>query len=114
MPNPESPVWINPFHVEWVDRYFVGRQDELRVFEHNLLGLKQGQQSHLLVAGVHGTGKSFYLRKLVELAKSANCVGVVADCPEGPPYEQARSILDRKSTRLNSSHSRASRMPSSA
>ena len=40
---------------------------------------------------------------------------------EGGPYdafaargEDAQELLDRKSTRLNSSHSRASRMPSSA
>ena len=33
---------------------------------------------------------------------------------EGIPPDQQRLILDRKSTRLNSSHSSVSRMPSSA
>ena len=31
-----------------------------------------------------------------------------------PEYENNKEVVDRKSTRLNSSHSRASRMPSSA
>lgn len=93
MSNDALSGWINPFHVQWMERYFVGRQDELRVFNINLQALKQGQQSHLLVAGVHGTGKTFYLNKLVEIAKSNNCIGVLADCPESQPLEQASSIL---------------------
>jgi len=76
MNSDANAVCFNPFNVQWMERYFVGRQDELRVFEINLQGLKQGQQSHLLVAGVHGTGKTFYLNKLVEIAKSKNCIGV--------------------------------------
>ena len=39
----------------------------------------------------------------------------VADCPEQRVGSgETVSVIDRKSTRLNSSHSRASRMPSSA
>ena len=34
--------------------------------------------------------------------------------PTDPQYTQKRPLEDRKSTRLNSSHSHASRMPSSA
>ena len=85
--------WVNPFHVQWNSRFFVGRHDELRIFEQNLKGLREGQQSHLLVAGVHGTGKSFYLNKLAEIAQSANSVAAIVSCSESTPLEQASSLL---------------------
>jgi hypothetical protein len=65
-----------------------------------------------LVAGVHGTGKSFYLNKLVEVATSTNCVGVVVICPEGQPYDQARSILLEIVKALEVQVSRAGSPPS--
>jgi hypothetical protein len=84
---------VNPFQVQWNSAYFVGREEELRIFEDNLAGLAVGQQSHLLVAGIHGTGKTFYLNKLVEVAKTANSVAFPIDCPESTAIEQARSLL---------------------
>ena len=39
---------------------------------------------------------------------------LVADLIRGKQVDQALNILDRKSTRLNSSHLKLSRMPSSA
>ena len=47
------------------------------------------------------------LNKLAEICGYGNNVGKVVD-------KLVREKIDRKSTRLNSSHSRASRMPSSA
>ena len=56
-----------------------------------------------------------------EVAKAAAAKGVIyLDCPVSGSLVQAQAkelvilVGDRKSTRLNSSHSRASRMPSSA
>ena len=52
---------------------------------------------------------------------SINCYDTVNSCPDKyklilyPPYVTTRQdMVDRKSTRLNSSHSAKSRMPSSA
>ena len=54
----------------------------------------------------------------VEIDHCTDCGGIWLDAGElelllGNP-EQARGFLDRKSTRLNSSHTDISRMPSSA
>jgi hypothetical protein len=92
--------FVNPFHIQWDSRFFVGRQEEIQLFETNLGGLKQGQQSHVLVAGVNGTGKSFYLNKLCDIARSANCISVILDLPESDPYNQAWTILNRTIIRL--------------
>src|SRR5436305_9247541 len=73
---------VSPFGSQWNSDYFVGREDDLRAFARNLGGLKRGLQSHVLVAGVHGTGKSFFLHKLTETAQAAHCIGVVVDCLE--------------------------------
>ena len=65
------------------------------------------------VEKMHGAGKKFYLTMnifpfddqlddFIAAAKAARDIGVDA------------AIVDRKSTRLNSSHTRPSRMPSSA
>ena len=60
---------------------------------------------------------------LNNLAASAGSTAAVEDGPHGPTsifqqhrldYDRIIELIDRKSTRLNSSHSRASRMPSSA
>ena len=64
------PNDFNPFTETLVSEYFVGREDQLRVFRTNLNGLRQKVPSHVFVAGLEGTGKSWYLAKLAEIAQS--------------------------------------------
>ena len=45
---------------------------------------------------------------------TANCYVVISDDPVGAPKVSQADYVDRKSTRLNSSHRSLSRMPSSA
>ena len=54
---------------------------------------------------------AYFLRENAELARLSGCELIESGFSAQPDYECS---LDRKSTRLNSSHSRASRMPSSA
>ena len=66
------------------------------IFSNLNLEIKKG--THIAVTGVSGSGKSTLLNLMAGLDRPSN--GQVS--------------LDRKSTRLNSSHSSVSRMPSSA
>jgi hypothetical protein len=67
----------NPFTEQTAGRYFVGREEQLRNFERTLEGLRSGQPSHKFVAGIHGTGKTSYLAKLVELARDAGLLAAL-------------------------------------
>ncbi|MGV9373096.1 MULTISPECIES: ATP-binding protein [Micromonospora] len=67
-----APDHLNPFTEQTATRYFVGRENQLRAFERSLAGLQAGRTGHMYVAGAHGTGKTSYLAKLVELARSAD------------------------------------------
>ena len=65
---------------------------------------------------VHYAGNPAKAEQLVaEIAKgSTKAVAIKADVTSAAEVESLFKSSDRKSTRLNSSHSRASRMPSSA
>ena len=68
-------VYGNPFTEQTQGKYFVGREQELETFRRSLRGLAEGSPSHAYVAGLHGTGKSFFLDKLVAIAKEEGFVG---------------------------------------
>jgi hypothetical protein len=83
----------NPFSEQVVSEYFVGREEELSVFEKNLLALKSGAPNHCFVAGIEGTGKTAYLNKIVDIAVSQNCIGVLLSLDPVPAYRQISTIL---------------------
>jgi AAA ATPase domain len=62
----------NPFTEQIEVEYFVGREELLKQFHNDLNGLKAQHPNHQYVAGLNGTGKTTYLAKLVELAKTGN------------------------------------------
>ena len=70
------------------------------------LGVLDGKTVAVIGFGSQGHAHS------ENLAESG--VNVVVGLRKGSAHWEKASELDRKSTRLNSSHSRASRMPSSA
>jgi len=74
---------VNPFNEQTNDRYFVGRETELETFQWRLKSLAAGEPSHAFVAGVHGTGKSFFLDKVVNLAVQHGFIGVLTSLDEG-------------------------------
>jgi hypothetical protein len=65
----------NPFTEQTLGKYFVGREEELDTFRRGLAGLQEHSPSHAFVAGLHGTGKTFFLDKLVDIARAADSVG---------------------------------------
>jgi hypothetical protein len=85
----------NPFTEQVPDRLrFVGRESELRRFETTLDGLVGRQPSHTFVAGVHGTGKTSFLSRLVEMAGDRGCVATSMSMgePEDPPLAPLRAV----------------------
>lgn len=68
----------NPFTEQVSVEYFVGREPELRQFAADLAGLKRGTPNQQYVAGLHGTGKTIFLAKLVEMARAE---GLIAALP---------------------------------
>jgi hypothetical protein len=84
----------NPFGRNIMGEYFVGREAELRRFQMNLSGLRNHQPNHEYVAGLEGTGKTYYLHKIAEIARSENFVGSVLILDPGvTPHVQIRTIL---------------------
>ena len=79
--------------------------------------LEQGKVHHAyLFVGSRGTGKTSMAKILAaclncEQGPTTEPCGVCASCVA---IQNATSLEDRKSTRLNSSHIQKSRMPSSA
>lgn len=61
---------FNPFTEQINVEYFVGREHLLQQFRDSLDGLKSGVPNHQFIAGVHGTGKTSLLAKLVEMSES--------------------------------------------
>ena len=56
----------------------------------------------------------FRLADLYRGMELGMCLDIVTELNNGCTLDKAKEIVDRKSTRLNSSHSGESRMPSSA
>lgn len=83
----------NPFNEQVVSEYFVGREEELSVFEKNLVALKRGEPNHCFVAGIGGTGKTAYLNKIVDIATSQKCIGVLISLDAVPAHRQIGTIL---------------------
>ena len=84
----------NPFARGITGEYFVGREPELKRFRANLPGLRIRQPNHELVAGLEGTGKSYYLHKLAEIARQENFIGLVLTLDANvTPYLQIKPIL---------------------
>jgi len=88
------PDSANPFREKVISEYFVGREPELAIFRENLKALKSGQPNHSYIAGLDGTGKTWYLNKLVELAIAQNYIGVylALDSAVGP-HRQLKTVL---------------------
>src|ERR1039458_5202021 len=101
----------------------IGRDHELTELRRMLYEALAGHGSLVLIGGEAGVGKSHLARAVLEEAKSQGALGIVGHCYEmegAPPYvpfieileyitrmaprEGLRHSLDRKSTRLNSSH----------
>ncbi|MCK5435563.1 MAG: ATP-binding protein [Nitrosomonadaceae bacterium] len=89
-----SLVNFNPFTEAAAGRYFVGREDQLKQFRLHLNGLRGGNPSNLYIAGVHGTGKTSFLTKLVEIAKDEDFLAVIPRLdPNRPAHEHISTIM---------------------
>ena len=56
----DASLFKNPFTETKAGKYFVGREEEIDQFKYYLNGLRSGNPNHFYVAGVHGTGKTFF------------------------------------------------------
>jgi hypothetical protein len=67
----------NPFTENIVLEYFVGREEQLKQFRADLKGLRGKNPNHQYIAGMHGTGKTYYLAKLAEIARAEGFLAVM-------------------------------------
>jgi hypothetical protein len=68
----------------------------LRRFRANLAGLRKGKPNHEFVAGLEGTGKSYYLHKLREIAHAEKFLGMVLTADLSvTPHQQVATILGK-------------------
>lgn len=81
---------FNPFNESAAGEYFVGRENQIQQFKLSLNGLRQANPGHTYIAGVHGTGKTSYLAKLVEIATQE---GFLAVLPTLDPNVLAREHI---------------------
>ena len=76
-------------------------------------GLLSGAR-HQTLLGVTGSGKTFTVANVIAKLNRPTLVISHNKTLAAQLYAEFKSFLDRKSTRLNSSHLKLSRMPSSA
>lgn len=99
----------NPFSERPAEKYFVGRDDQVSVFESALNDLVAGTAGHILVGGLDGSGKTSFLSHLRSLADAAGFAGckIKLDKPEGDPgtrgLNNIRGILRTTAERLDAS-----------
>ena len=89
----------------------LNREQELRLVDGLLAGARAGEGGALVLRGEPGIGLTTLLDCAGEAASDLRVVRVTGVQTE---FHLAFAGLDRKSTRLNSSHALLSRMPSSA
>ena len=99
----------------------VGRDAELARLRSLLQDAAASRAVTGLVSGDAGIGKSRLVAEVMQIAERDGFTVLCGQCAEigdSVPYlpfaDAFRTAPDRKSTRLNSSHLRTSRMPSSA
>ncbi len=84
----------NPFTEATAGKYFVGREEQLRQFTGQLNGLTARSPAHTYLVGVHGTGKSSFLERLVFIAKSQEfAAGLVNLDAEHLAFDHVGAIL---------------------
>ena len=138
-PTSSARVQVTPKETEvYLDGRFVGKVDEFDGFSQRLHVAAGGHELLLYLDGYKSVrekllfepGKTYKIKGKMERVGPGETSGPRPEPPapaatapapvppEGerpaPPMPPASRAPDRKSTRLNSSHSRASRMPSSA
>ena len=85
---------INPFNESVAGSNFVGREEQIHQFKLYLRGLKEHTPNHIFVAGVHGTGKTSYLKRLEEIAESEGFLAVTVPVnPDALARDQVCSIM---------------------
>jgi hypothetical protein len=89
-----NSCYRNPFTEASAGPYFVGRESQIQTFTINLNGLKAKNPNHLYLAGLHGTGKTSFLFKIIEIAKEGGFLGVIST------LDADRSARDHISTIL--------------
>ena len=83
--------------------------DQPQAIEKLVKGFKEGNQFETLL-GVTGSGKTFTMANVIQALNKPTLIISHNKTLAGQLYGE----IDRKSTRLNSSHTQKSRMPSSA
>ncbi len=91
----------------------IGQSPEmLKIFD--LINRIAPTHANVLIYGESGTGKELVAKAIHNNSKAATNEFVPITCNAIPETLFESELLDRKSTRLNSSHTVSSRMPSSA
>ncbi|BBC33998.1 hypothetical protein SGFS_052920 [Streptomyces graminofaciens] len=98
----------NPFVEQVAGDYFVGREWQVQEFKSSLAGLEAGQPRHLYIAGLHGTGKTSYLQKLIDTSSTGSVLGVLATLDQATAYDQASTLV--KSVAAEIDHKASTRL----
>src|SRR3972149_8097764 len=74
-------------------KQFVGRKEELRIFQQSLEQCTHGNPQNLAIMGERGIGKSSLLRKFESIVKDQNCLAVRRDVDASVNSLQALSYF---------------------